>query len=203
MRSIAQAAGSRGDVMSHGIRVEDIAWQAYQAGARSEGLTVTDAGALTAARDKFLDWWATRTEQGCALPECQRCGFDPSAKVSASWTFELDREVKSGNAHVFNVGASRWRYGKDRTEWEWEIRAVRLLQKIPLATARRRVTLTRLYGGRQRPFDGDNLAFGLKPAVDAIVREGLLLGDDAKRADIIYRQEAGGRGLRIVLEDIG
>ena len=189
--------------MSHGIRVEDIAWQAYQVGARSEGLTVTDVGALTAARDKFLEWWTRRTEQGCALPSCEKCGHDPGAKVTASWDFHIDREVKSGNAHIYNVGASRWRYGKDRTAWEWEMRNARLLKKIPVATARRRLTLTRLFDGRQRAFDVDNLATGFKSCVDALVREKLLLGDDPRKAEIHYQQRPGMRGIHVLLEELG
>ncbi len=145
---------------------------------------------------------APRRRGPCGTPTSSpRCGHDPGANVARSWTFEIDREIKSGNAHIYNVGASRWRYAKDRDAWSWEFRAARLLQKIPKAMQRRRVTLTRLYSGRQREFDGDNFQTGAKSCVDALVLEGLLVGDDSKSAEINYAQQSGGCGLRVLLEE--
>lgn len=132
---------------------------------------------------------------------CPRCSFDPSAVVTASWSIHIDREVKSGNAHVFNVGASRWSYKRDRDAWQWEFRAWRLGARIPSATGRRRVTLIRHYTGRQRPFDGDNLQTGLKSCVDAMVREKLLVNDDAANAEISYAQiKSATPGLEVRIE---
>lgn len=136
------------------------------------------------------------------MTACPACSFDPDAVVSASWSFMIDREIATGNARVFNVGGSRWRYAKERDAWRWEFRAVRLLRKIHAAAIRRRVMLTRHFDGRQRAFDRDNLATGAKPVVDAMVREGLLRGDDEASAEIRYTQVRGGHGLSVLLEEL-
>ncbi len=189
--------------MSHGIRVEDIAWQAFQAGAHGEGLALGDVGALEHARQKFHAWWALREGQGCDLPACDKCGHDPRARVTASWTFLVDRDPPSLNSRIFNAGPRRYLYKRERDAWCWELRAVRLLQRIPPARARRRITLTRVYSGRQQERDRDNLAGGMKAVVDAIVYERLLAGDDSKLAEIHYAQERGiPTGLRVLLEEL-
>lgn len=136
------------------------------------------------------------------MSACPKCGHDPSAPVAQSWTFHVDRLIDSGNRHVFNVGASRFTYGRDRDAWQWEFRAVRLLQRIPVATRRRRVTLTRNFGGRQREFDRDNLATGCKLVVDAMVRERLLVDDSSAHAEINYTQQrVAPIGLTVLLEE--
>lgn len=136
------------------------------------------------------------------MTACLKCGHDPEAHVSASWTFEIDREVESGNLHRFNVGGSRFGYGRNRDAWQSEFHNVRVLRSIPKATALRRVTLTRFYGKRKRAFDRDNLATGCKPVVDAMVRAGLLIGDNAVSAEIHYQQQRGANGLHVFLEEL-
>lgn len=136
------------------------------------------------------------------MSACVKCGHDPSAAVSASWMLLIDREIESGNRHTFNVGASRWRYGKERDAWQWEFRAFKLLRKIPLAKAKRRVTLTRFYDGRQRELDADNMATGAKLVVDAMVREGLLVDDRRELAEIHYKQvRQAPRGTGVLIEE--
>lgn len=136
------------------------------------------------------------------MTACARCGFDPEALVGRSWTFTIDRDPPSLNARIFNAGTKRWAYKRERDAWAWELRAVRLLQKIPAARARRRITLTRVYDGRQQERDADNLAGGMKAIVDALVHEGMLLDDSPQHAEIHYMQERGGpRGLRVLLEE--
>lgn len=136
---------------------------------------------------------------------CVKCGYDPLAAVSAAWSFLIQRAVKSGNAHVYNVGASRWAYAKERDAWQSLIRA-RCNLGIPGAHGRRRVTLCRYYGGRQRELDGDNFQTGAKPVVDALVRERLLVDDRREFAEIHYLQIKTSveeqRGLVITLEDL-
>ncbi len=63
-------------MVNHGLRIEDIAWQAFQAGAHCEGLAHDD-GAMDYAKSKFLQWWKAREERGCELPACDKCGHDP------------------------------------------------------------------------------------------------------------------------------
>jgi len=138
---------------------------------------------------------------------CAKCGHDPAAQVIASWEFTLEHEVASLNARIANVGASRWRYAKERDAWSWLVRAARLKHRIAAATGRRRLTLTRIYAGRQRELDRDNLAGGAKPLVDAIVREGLLVDDTGAWLELHHAQEhgttRGNRGVRVLLEELG
>ena len=100
------------------------------------------------------------------MSACLRCAFDPDATISASWSFFIDREIKSGNSHIVNAAVTRFAYKRTRDAWQWEFRAVRQLQGTPSATKKRRVTLTRVYAGRCRAFDRDNLATGCKVVVD-------------------------------------
>jgi Holliday junction resolvase RusA-like endonuclease len=134
---------------------------------------------------------------------CARCSFDPDAIVSASWMLLIDREIESGNRHTYNVGGSRFRYARDRDSWQWEFRSFRLLRKIPRATGKRRLTLTRFYDGRQREMDVDNLSTGAKLVVDALVREGLLVDDRREFAEVHYKQaRQAPRGTGVLLEEL-
>ena len=46
---------------------------------------------------------------------CSRCGYDASARVSATWTFTIERDPPSLNARIHNAGASRWKYRPSAT----------------------------------------------------------------------------------------
>lgn len=137
---------------------------------------------------------------------CLRCGYDPSAEISATWQFHIALPVQSGNRHIYNVGASRWRYAKERKTWQDAIRVERLRLGIPGAVSKRRVTFTRFYGGRQREMDPDNLATGAKCVLDAFVLEKLLVDDRREFADVTYVQIQTSvieqRGLLITLEEL-
>lgn len=136
------------------------------------------------------------------MTACAACGHDASAIVVARWEFHIDRDPPSLNDRVFN-GRQGWRYRSERDAWCLEIRAVRLLQRITKATGKRRVTLTRKYTSRQQLRDRDNLAGGMKACVDALVLEGLLVGDAPEQAEVIYKQErTTPRGLTIVVEEL-
>lgn len=140
------------------------------------------------------------------MVSCARCGHDPSVQVTSSWQFHIALPVHSGNRHIHNVGGSRWRYAKERNEWQAAIRAERLDLNIPAATGKRRVTFTRFYGGRQREFDDDNLRTGLKMVRDALIREGLICDDNSRSADFGYVQIQTSveeqRGLLVTLEEL-
>lgn len=137
------------------------------------------------------------------MSQCVKCGFDPHAVVVASWTFMLEHEVLSLNARVSNAGASRWRYAKERDAWSWHVRVAKLNQRIRPATRRRRLTLIRIYARGQRALDRDNLAGGMKPLVDAIVREKLVVDDTAAWLELHHGQEPGTeRGVRVLLEEL-
>lgn len=135
---------------------------------------------------------------------CEKCGFDPAAQVLASWSFHVPREIESGNAYVVNSGRSRWRYKADRNAWERDLIALKHAKRIPPALGKRRVTLTRIIGYRQRAFDRDNLATGFKSCVDAMVRCCLLVDDNAAGAEIHYAQKKhdGLSGVLVLIEEI-
>jgi Holliday junction resolvase RusA-like endonuclease len=139
------------------------------------------------------------------MTACLKCGHDPHATVTASWTFHVPREIKSGNAHVFNVGASRFAYKRERTDWYADFRALKMALRIPNASDKRRVTLTRYIGYRQRAFDRDNLATGFKACVDAMVMANLLVNDNAAGAEIHYAQtkREGWSGVQVEIEELG
>lgn len=135
--------------------------------------------------------------------KCLKCGHDPDRVITASWSFVIEREPKSLNARVVNVGASRWRYAKDRDAWIWLIRLARLKLKIPPAKRLRRMTLTRVYANGQRAIDVDNLSGGMKSLVDAIVREGLVRNDNPTWLELHHDQEPGTtRSVRVLLEEL-
>lgn len=135
---------------------------------------------------------------------CEKCGHNPEAMVTASWTFDIARDVKGMNLRVHNVGGSRWKYAAQRNEWQRDRVASRLVHGIPITSGKRRVTLTRLYSGRQREIDRDNLVGGLKNCVDAMVLAALLVGDGPKEAEIHYAQRRWTTcGLRVLIEEIG
>lgn len=136
------------------------------------------------------------------MPACVKCGHDPDAAVRASWTFDIGREVKSMNSRDVN-GKRGWVYRVARAAWERDMISWRRACRIPIAVSRRRVTLTRLYGYRQRELDPDNLVGGLKACVDAMVEAGLLLGDTKAKAEIHYAQfKSPDFGLRVLIEEL-
>ncbi len=135
--------------------------------------------------------------------QCSKCGHDPSAKVVACWTFLIERDAPSLNARMVNSGPRGFLYRRERDTWCWELRAVRLLRKMPKATGRRRVTLTRIYGGQQKERDVDNLIGGAKCVVDALVDEGMLKDDSPALAEIHYAQSHGRpRGMLFTIEEL-
>lgn len=139
------------------------------------------------------------------MTACPKCGYDAHAVIDSTWQFHIALPVQSGNRHIYNVGSSRWRYAKERNDWQTAIKAERISQRIPTATGKRRVTFTRYYGGRQREMDPDNMATGLKSCLDALVREGMLVDDKREFAEVSYVQIQTSveeqRGLLITLED--
>lgn len=137
------------------------------------------------------------------MTACAKCGHDPSALVDHRWTFFVARRVPSLNDRVFNAGVTRFAYAKERNAWSWEFRAARLGNLIPKATKRRRATIVRIFAGRERERDRDNLAGGMKACVDAMVREGLLVDDTTNAAEIHYQQRRGEvSGVLFTLEEL-
>lgn len=148
---------------------------------------------------------------------CQKCGHDPDAVVTHQYTFVVGREPPSLNDRLVNTGPRARLYRKERDAWMWHFREARLKLGIPFARTdflampgsvprsithgRRRVTLTRVFGARQRERDFDNLAGGMKACVDALVLEKLIAGDRTADAEIYYAQKRGDRaGLHVTIE---
>lgn len=138
--------------------------------------------------------------------KCQRCSYDPDAVVERSWTFRIDKEVKSMNRAASNKG-SRWsmaQYSKERKEWTSWMMLAKMNHRIPETLRKRRLLLTRVYGYRQRPYDLGNLIGGLKPALDAMVNVGILKNDTPEYLEDHYNQikDDAKPGLLVLLEDI-
>lgn len=137
------------------------------------------------------------------MTTCCKCGFDPDAKVTATWSFVIELDPPSLNERVFNEGNTRFAYAKQRKTWADWFAVMRFNHRIPPARERRRVTLTRLYSGRQQRRDRDNNAGGMKVCVDAMVITSLLCDDSERWAEVYYDQLRGDqRGLRVVLEEL-
>lgn len=132
---------------------------------------------------------------------CDRCGSKTSLQVSASWTIAIDRMSVSLNAHIVNHGPSRYKYKKHRDTWAQEFMVARVNQKIPRATSKRFSVITRRFKRHgQVLLDYDNLVGGMKPLVDALVIEQLLLDDSDDGAIIRYKQcpaETGGVTIQL------
>jgi hypothetical protein len=134
---------------------------------------------------------------------CVKCGHDPDAVVTASWTFVLPKQLGSLNDHAINAGASRWQYGRDREIWRLMLANARQLHAIPRPQGKRYLVLTRVFSGRERERDLDNLIGAAKPVLDAMVKAGLLVDDAPKFLDCTYRQERGSvSGVRVELSEV-
>lgn len=97
-----------------------------------------------------------------------------------TWTIQIPRESKSGNALAYGHWRNRMR---DRDGWIVQIRM--LGRHVPPAQVRRRVVFT-VY--RKRRLDSDNVSSGLKHCRDALVRCGLLLDDSDRWCSVEYHQ---------------
>lgn len=139
---------------------------------------------------------------------CAKCGYNPEVTVLASWVLTIERDPPSLNARLFNAGARRYAYHRERDAWIWEFRIARAALKIPPARTQRRVTFTRYYSGRQQERDRDNLIGGMKAVLDAMVHERLLVDDKPEWAELHYAQQRVSsttphvRGLEVLIEEL-
>lgn len=138
------------------------------------------------------------------MSACANCGHDPSATVGLRWSFFVNREVQSLNAHRGNYGGQRWAYAKDRDAWQQWFVVLGRQHCVTPASGKRRVTLTRCYSGRQRELDADNLSGGAKVVIDSMVRAKLLLNDDKASVEVLYRQRkvTTEPGLEVRIEEL-
>ena len=99
-------------------------------------------------------------------------------KATVSWWAALVLPVvwPSGNELGSNTrSGSGWKYRKFRARFEGCLR--KYSQVIPDATGLRRIYLVRWYGKGKRPFDLENLLWGAKPLIDAMVSLKYLVDD--------------------------
>ncbi len=149
------------------------------------------------------------------------------------WTLHIPRQLPSGNDRACNGRdlVSRALYRKARHAW-----AVSMRLRAPRAAfvnadyqPKRRVTITRILGPRQREYDRDNLFSGskivldaMKPArpahqttwksgprkgairlVAAVEGAGLIVDDSPQWLDLVMCQERGAEaGVLITIEDV-
>lgn len=126
---------------------------------------------------------------------CDRCGSEVSVLVSAAWHINIDQTAVSLNTHLVNHGPSRHKYKKHRDTWAQEFMVARMNQKIPRATSKRLAVITRRFKRHgQVLLDYDNLVGGMKPLVDALCIEQLLLDDSEAGALIRYKQRSAESG---------
>lgn len=137
------------------------------------------------------------------MAACTRCEYDSAAPVLRSWEWEIGLELASLNAHQQNDSRG-WAYRKSRDTWTALMRSAAVAAAMPVPTEKRRVLFTRLYSGREREWDDDNLIGGAKLARDAMERAGIILSDARRWAQFSYAQEKGARrGLRVLVEEVG
>ena len=129
--------------------------------------------------------------------------FDVS-DIRQSWVFDLPVDIPSGN-ELRRKYRNPHVYARLRGEFEWALFAVKYVSTIPKATGPRKVTLTRLIPKGGRVYDNDNLVTGAKPAIDSMVKAGLLLGDAPHQVTVEYQQDRcslGGGGTRVAIEEL-
>ena len=101
-------------------------------------------------------------------------------------TFKLP--IPSANLRQAN-GRDGYKYRDLRNAWETAAIVAVRAAAIPVATVKRRMLVTRYYGGSgHREYDPDNMVAGAKPVVDALRKAGALKDDSSKWAEISYRQ---------------
>lgn len=131
---------------------------------------------------------------------CQKCAYDPTAEVVVAWQIWLCLEAQSINRLRSN-GRGAWAYRKYKAKAALELKQHSALVKK--ATGKRRVTFTRVFSGRQRHLDGDNLVAGLKPLRDGLTELGMIVDDSPKWLEAHYEQVKGPEaGIKILIEDI-
>lgn len=61
--------------------------------------------------------------------------------------------------------------------------------RVPPATAKRVVRITRTYRSLRHKLDHDNFVGGCKSLVDSLIRHKVILGDESHRVVVVYAQE--------------
>ena len=102
----------------------------------------------------------------------------------------LKSMVLSDNHFKNRLGRAFKRYKGYKTMWEREI-FFNFPKQDTRPTQKVRVTITRIYGKRKRPFDRINYASGCKPILDQLKKQNYIFDDSPKWIDDFYEQERG------------
>ena len=139
------------------------------------------------------------------MSKCIACGFDGDAQVVAQWNFILDMSAYSGNQIGGNEkGRNGYKYRKAKAEYRKALRCK--LAHIDDAKSKRRIWVTRMYRKKKRPYDIDNLYWGLKPLIDILVTENVFIDDDPENLERIYSQlpsHTDNDAIHIRIEELG
>jgi hypothetical protein len=122
--------------------------------------------------------------------------------TAPSWTFTIPKKLATANRYIVNSGSGRFAYKKARDEWTWWLITKRNEVGIPKATGKRHVSIDRLFSGRERLFDPDNLAASTKSLLDAMVLAGLLVDDSAAFVECDWSQSREAEsGVRVTITE--
>jgi len=136
---------------------------------------------------------------------CGKCKYDPTLAILGSWMLELPMEAKSKNDlkdnSRFGHGGRKYRAFRDKCERLM----LPLVRSIPTCgdTEKRRVFFTRLYCGRSRDYDDDNLIAGFKPVRDCLKTLNMIHDDSPRWLEAHYDQKkAEYAGMVITIESV-
>lgn len=146
---------------------------------------------------------------------CFYCGADGQAPICQRWELFVAYDVPSQNDLASNRGAwspdnkwsaarsSRARYKALRDTLRLFVALKMREEKVTRADKKRRVIITRYFGGHQKLRDKGNLIGGMKPLLDALVLEGALVGDRPQDVEDHYNQQPDPdiRGVQIIIEE--
>lgn len=104
-----------------------------------------------------------------------------------AWRLRFDGVYPSQNV-LMRTYANHHAYGRLIKMWADRFWAAMIEGKIPKATTRRRLTITRFVREEKYKLDRGNLVGGGKPFLDAAVRVGLIKNDREEDVDDVYRQ---------------
>jgi hypothetical protein len=130
------------------------------------------------------------------------CRYDPDAVVTATWSKTIESYVPTLNSIGTN-SKNNHDYRKWRRRWENELGE--WLKSIPPALNYRRVTITRHYGLKKRPYDRRNFEGGCKPLLDTLTNFGAIYDDSETWCQDHYRQTKSPDGIdrvEVVIEEL-
>ena len=136
-------------------------------------------------------------ERGPTWGELEELGL--VKKAGLIWSFEIDRLTPSQN-ELARRYRNRHAYAKLRTEFELWIMAGMANGRIPKATGRRKLTITRYAKSKRYLLDRGNLVGGCKPLLDAAIQMGLIMDDKEELLDDHYEQEVCAKRPRTEVE---